>query len=93
MFCSFASHTESWGWRIAAALAFSFVNNTIFALLHEAVHGLVHPRRAVNDAFGRLMAAFFPTGSAFSASVISVTTGGTVGRGAVRLLSSGDTGW
>ena len=61
----FASHTESWGWRIAAAAAFSFVNNTLFSLLHEAVHGIFDPRPAVNDAFGRLTAAFFPTGYTF----------------------------
>ena len=29
--------------RIGAALAFSFVNNTIFSLMHEAVHGVFHP--------------------------------------------------
>lgn len=60
-----ASHTASWGWRIAAAAAFSFVNNTIFSLLHEAVHGVFHPRRAANEAFGRLTAAFFPTSLGF----------------------------
>ncbi len=60
-----ASHTESWGWRLGAAFAFSFVNNTIFSLLHESVHGIFHPRRGVNDAFGRLTAAFFPTGFTF----------------------------
>lgn len=60
-----ASHTESWAVRIAAAVAFSFVNNTIFSLLHEAVHGVFHRKRAVNEAFGRLTAAFFPTGLAF----------------------------
>lgn len=61
----FASHTDSWAWRLGAAFAFSFVNNTIFSLLHEAVHGIFHPHRAVNDAFGRLTAAFFPTGFTF----------------------------
>lgn len=60
-----ASHTESWGWRIAAAVVFSYVNNTIFSLLHESVHGVFHPRRGVNEAFGRLTAAFFPTGLTF----------------------------
>jgi fatty acid desaturase len=62
---AFASRTPSWGWRIAAAVAFSYVNNTIFSLLHEAVHGHFHPRRAVNEAAGRLLAAFFPTGLGF----------------------------
>lgn len=61
----FASRTESWGWRLAAAVAFSFVNNTIFSLLHESVHGIFHPRRGVNEGFGRFLAAFFPTGLTF----------------------------
>lgn len=60
-----ASHTASWGVRLAAAVAFSFVNNTIFSLLHEAVHGIFHRRQGVNEAFGRLTAAFFPTGLTF----------------------------
>jgi fatty acid desaturase len=60
-----ASHAESGSWRIAAAVAFSYVNNTIFSLLHEAVHGVFHPHRGVNEAFGRLTAAFFPTGLGF----------------------------
>ena len=60
-----ASHVESWIGRILAAVAFSFVNNTIFSLLHEAVHGVFHRRRGVNDAFGVVTAAFFPTGFTF----------------------------
>lgn len=62
---AFASRTGSWGWRLAAALAFSFVNNTLFSLLHESVHGIFHPRRAVNEAAGRVLAAFFPTALTF----------------------------
>jgi fatty acid desaturase len=61
----FASRTPSWGWRIAAAVAFSYVNNTIFSLLHEAVHGHLHQNPRVNEMAGRLMAAFFPTGLGF----------------------------
>lgn len=60
-----ASHTESGAVRIAAAVAFSFVNNTIFSLLHEAVHGVLHPKKGINETFGRLTAAFFPTGLTF----------------------------
>ena len=62
---AFASHTTSWGWRIAAAVGFSYVNNTIFSLLHEAVHGHFHPDRRINEAAGRLLASFFPTGLSF----------------------------
>jgi len=61
----FASRTPSWGWRIAAAVAFSYVNNTIFSLLHEAVHSHLHANRTVNEWAGRFLAAFFPTGLGF----------------------------
>ena len=61
----FASHTQSLWQVAAAAIAFSYVNNTIFSLLHESVHGIFHARRAINDAFGMLGAAFFPTGFLF----------------------------
>ena len=57
-----ASHAESWLWVVAAALGFSFVNNTIFSLLHESVHGKLHANRAVNEWCGRFAAGFFPTG-------------------------------
>jgi fatty acid desaturase len=50
---------------VAGAIGFSFVGNTIFSLLHESVHGIFHRRRRVNDAFGCLSAAFFPTGYTF----------------------------
>lgn len=56
-----AAHSGAW-WQIAlAAFVFSFTNNTIFALHHEAVHGSFHPNRRVNDAAGVVFAAFFPT--------------------------------
>lgn len=57
-----ASHGDSW-WTIAlCAAAFSFVGNTVFACLHECVHGIFHPNRRVNYAFGVFCAALFPTG-------------------------------
>jgi len=60
-----ASHAQSWMTVALAAIAFSFVNNTVFSLLHESVHGLFHPSRVVNDMFGRVSAAFIPTGFSF----------------------------
>ena len=45
-----AGHAAHWWVIAAAAFAFSFVNNTIFSLLHECVHGTFHPRRRINDA-------------------------------------------
>ena len=56
-----ASHAESWLAVVMAAIAFSFVNNTVFSLLHEATHGVLHGNRRANDWMGRLAAAFFPT--------------------------------
>lgn len=61
----FASHAQSIWELVAAAIAFSYLNNTIFSLLHESVHGIFHRRGAVNDAFGMIGAAFFPTGFLF----------------------------
>ncbi|HSH74611.1 MAG TPA: fatty acid desaturase [Longimicrobiales bacterium] len=56
-----ASHASHWGVVVAAAVGFSLVNNTNFSLLHEAVHGMLHERRWVNESAGRLLAGMFPT--------------------------------
>lgn len=56
-----ASHAPGLPVRLLAAVVFSYVNNTVFSLLHEATHGVLHASRRVNDTLGRLAAAFFPT--------------------------------
>jgi fatty acid desaturase len=48
-------------YRLLGAIAFSYVNNTVFSLLHEAVHCVLHPSARVNSLCGRFLAAFFPT--------------------------------
>ncbi len=60
-----ASHTASYALLAVWAIAFSYVNNTVFALMHEAVHGLLHPNRVANDWLGRVAASLFPTGLTF----------------------------
>src|SRR5512145_1283356 len=60
-----ASHTASVPVIVAAAVGFAFINNTLFSLLHEAVHGIFHPNLVVNEWSGRFLAAFFPTGFTF----------------------------
>jgi fatty acid desaturase len=55
-----ASHAPFWI-AVLAAIVFAFVNNTMFALLHESVHGIAHPKRAWNESIGRFAAAFLPT--------------------------------
>jgi fatty acid desaturase/membrane-associated phospholipid phosphatase len=47
--------------RVGAAIAFGFVNNTIFSLLHEAVHRTFDPVRWRNAAAGHVAAWWFPT--------------------------------
>ncbi|MEQ1568095.1 MAG: fatty acid desaturase [Myxococcota bacterium] len=58
-----ASHGGAAG-LVAGAVGFSFVNHGLFALLHEAVHGGLHPDPRVNRWAGRFAAAWFPTGFA-----------------------------
>lgn len=56
---------QPWTIRIACAIAFALANNTNFALLHEAVHGILLPDRRANRLGGIWLAAFFPTGFTF----------------------------
>lgn len=58
----FASHTQSWLILVVCAIAFSFTANTLFSLLHEAVHGIFSGQRYVNEWGGRFASAWFPTG-------------------------------
>jgi hypothetical protein len=45
---------------LLAAWAFALVNNTPFALLHEAVHGVLSGNRRRNECLGTLCACAFP---------------------------------
>lgn len=54
-------HNESIWIKTIAAISFGLINNTIFSLLHEAVHGVLFNSRTLNNGFGRFLAAFFPT--------------------------------
>lgn len=48
-------------WQVAAlAAAFAIVGNSIYAVIHEAEHGLLHPNRRINDALGTCLALLFP---------------------------------
>ncbi|MDO5623842.1 MAG: fatty acid desaturase [Pseudomonadota bacterium] len=57
------SSSGPWRWPVAllAALGFSFSANTLFALLHEAVHGSFARQRTLNRWAGRWAALWFPT--------------------------------
>ena len=55
------SHTSSLPLAMVAAIGFGLFNNTLFSLMHEAVHGMFHGKRSVNEFAGFVAAAFFPT--------------------------------
>lgn len=60
-----ASHAPSLWQQALAVGAFAFLGNTVFALLHESVHRILHPRSWINEAVGMVLAAMFPTSLAF----------------------------
>jgi fatty acid desaturase len=47
-------------WLPAIAIAFGVVMNGVYSLIHEAEHGLLHPREGVNYAVGAALALLFP---------------------------------
>lgn len=49
-----------WWWLPPLAIGYGLVMNSAYALLHEAEHGMLHPRRWLNDLTGALLALFFP---------------------------------
>ncbi|MCP4914840.1 MAG: fatty acid desaturase [Oligoflexia bacterium] len=59
------AHFEPWWIKAICIFMFSFIGNTIFGLLHEAVHSSFHNNRYVNYIFGNIFAAFFPTAFTF----------------------------
>lgn len=59
--CLWAASHASLAWAITGVIAFGLVGNTLFSLLHEAVHGAAHRRRWLNEAIGVLAGWWFPT--------------------------------
>ena len=60
-----ASHFEGILPFLGCMIGFMAVNNMLFSLVHEAVHGMLSSRRWVNEVFGQLAAMSFPTGLRF----------------------------
>jgi fatty acid desaturase len=51
----------SQGWHLfGLAVAFAVVGNSIYSIIHEAEHGMLHPNARLNHALGAFMALFFP---------------------------------
>lgn len=48
-------------WQVLLlAIAFAIVGNSVYSIIHEAEHRMLHPNPRVNDLLGTLMALFFP---------------------------------
>lgn len=58
----YCSESHSLVIQIICGLLFSFTANTLFSLLHEAVHGHLHSNTKMNHFMGMICAAFYPTG-------------------------------
>ncbi len=55
-----ASLADQWWQLLALAAAFAVVGNSIYSIIHEAEHGILHPNARLNDAIGVAMALLFP---------------------------------
>ena len=54
------SQATSW-WQIGLlAGLFAILGNSIYSLVHEAEHGMLHPNRTANDLLGTVLALLFP---------------------------------
>lgn len=48
-------------WQLTLlALSFALIGNSIYAMMHEAEHGIFCPSRRLNDGMGTFLALFFP---------------------------------
>jgi fatty acid desaturase len=50
----------SWWQLLLLAAAFGVVGNSVYSIIHEAEHRILHPNAAINDLLGVGMALFFP---------------------------------
>jgi len=56
-----ASHSQKVWIVLLVAFVYAHLHNTLFSLLHEAVHGVFAPKESTNELFGVLSAVAFPT--------------------------------
>lgn len=59
--CLHAARSLHRWWELGLlALTFGALMNSVYAIIHEAEHGMLLPNRRANDTLGVLMALFFP---------------------------------
>jgi fatty acid desaturase len=59
IFAAAARADSSW-LIVLLALSFAIVGNSIYATVHEAEHGLLHPNKRINNFVGASLALLFP---------------------------------
>jgi fatty acid desaturase len=60
-FCIYMARLHlTWPWLLALAAGFGLLMNSVYAIIHEADHGMLFADRRSNDAGGILMSLFFP---------------------------------
>src|SRR4051794_2890516 len=58
--CWLCARATSW-WHVAAlAGVMAVLGNSVYAIVHEAEHGMLHPNRRVNEFVGVVMSLVFP---------------------------------
>jgi fatty acid desaturase len=55
-----ASIASAWLQVVLLAAAFAIVGNSVYSIIHEAEHRMLHSNPRVNDTLGTIMALFFP---------------------------------
>ncbi len=56
----FVQHVQSWVQLVLLALAFGIVMNSVYAIIHEAEHGILFRNRLANEGVGVFMSLLFP---------------------------------
>lgn len=59
--CVWGAREATAAWQLALlAVGFGIVMNSVYAVIHEAEHGVLHPHPRMNAALGVVMSLFFP---------------------------------
>jgi fatty acid desaturase len=56
----FVATRQTWTALLLVTVAFGVLMNSVYAIIHEADHGMLFENRRLNDAGGVVMALFFP---------------------------------
>jgi fatty acid desaturase len=55
-----AAQATTWPQLLLLSLAFAVVGNSVYSIIHESEHRMLHRNHVINDTLGAFMALFFP---------------------------------